>query len=185
MTSIFGGRPGRANTGTAFGLAVLLAVSAIASGTVARPFYVIQSGPSAWTLLDPASIKLINGGPVRRAITITIQRSLTGGTPSQPGYVRTLIDHDCERQETRLVSLSVYSQSAALLVEEANSRSAWMRPAAGTDGASTLRIVCSGGAGNQSVISGESIGHVVSAIMGAWQASQTTAVESRGAARSR
>jgi hypothetical protein len=150
------------------GLAAALAVS-LGSAAQARPFYVIHTAPGAMTLLDPASLQTLGGGVVRRATTITVQRSLTAEGPPQPGYVRTLVDHDCERGQARWVKLSVFSREGVLLVEETNSRSGWSAPAANTETLASLRYACGQG-GGYSVISAESIGHVVSAVMQGWSA---------------
>jgi hypothetical protein len=148
-------------------IAAAICALGMAGTAQARPFYVIHSGPGAVTLLDPTSVQTLNGGPVRRAITITVQRSLTADGPPQPGYIRTLVDHDCERQQARWVRLSVFSREGVLLVEEANRQSAWTAPAASSESFASLRYAC-GQATGYSVISGDSIGAVVSAVMQSW-----------------
>ena len=150
-------------------LLALLGALGVAAPAAARPFYIIHNTPNALTLLDPKSVQTLSGGPVRRATTITIQRSLTADGPAQPGYVRTLVDHDCERQQARWVRLSVFSRDGALVVEEANRQTAWTTPATTSETYASLRYACGQQTG-YAVISADSIGHVVSAVMEGWTA---------------
>lgn len=165
-------------------LATSVAALGIAAPATARPFYVIHSAPGAMTLLDPASVQTLHGGPVRRAVSITVQRSLTAEGPPQPGYVRTLVDHDCERQQARWVKLSVFSRDGTLVVEEANRQTAWTFPAAASELHASLRYVCGQG-GGYSVISGSSIGHVVSAVMQSLSPPPPASPVAKGLPRSR
>jgi hypothetical protein len=158
----------RRSTAIACRIALAAAIAAAVAGSaMARPFYVIHSAAGSVTLLDPTSVQTLNGGPVRRAVTITVQRSLTTEGPAQPGYVRTLVDHDCERQQARWVKLSVFSRDGVLIVEEANRQTLWTAPAATSETFASLRYACGQETG-YAVISGDSIGHVVSAVMESW-----------------
>ena len=71
------------------GLATLAATPA-----AARIFYVIQSGPESWTVMDAQGVEPVAGTAFKRAWAVRVQRNILAGDPPQPGYVRTLSEYD-------------------------------------------------------------------------------------------
>jgi hypothetical protein len=144
------------------GLAALTAASA-----AARPYYVIQSGPDAWTVMDPQGIE--RDGVVRKAWAVRVQRNLLSGNPPQPGYVRTLTEYDCDQQRTRWREVFAFSRSGAQLAHTVNARPEWGPATEDADVDAAYRVVCEG-VGGGSVVAAESVAKVVIGLMGSWDA---------------
>lgn len=133
----------------------------------ARTFYVIQSGADGWTVMDPDAIEVLDGGKVRRAWTVRIQRNITNGQPAQPGYVRSLNEYACADYRMRWREFSAFSRSGALLLSKVNPNPEWGPVAESADTRAEYRVVCEG-VGEGSVISADSVAKVVIALMGSW-----------------
>ena len=118
--------------------------------------------------MDPAAVAAAPGGRLRAAV-VTVQRSIqTGGYP-QPGYVRTLHEFDCARQESRWLSLIAFARDGSTLVKDQNPRPNWLAPPRSSDADVALRALCNGG-GGFSVVTGASMGQLVAALMQGWDA---------------
>jgi hypothetical protein len=150
------------------GTAAALAASALVCGPAqARTFYVIQSGPEAWTVMDPQGIEQVAGGPQLKAWAVRVQRNILTGNPPTPGYVRTLTEFDCTANRTRWREFSAFSRSGALLISKVNPNPEWGPAEETSDGYAAHRVVCEGGGGG-SVVSAESVAKVVISLMGSW-----------------
>jgi hypothetical protein len=148
--------------------AVVASVLALFAGAAeARVFLVVRSGSDAWTVIDPQSVEQTAGSAVRRAVSVTIQKSIAEGGGVFPGYVRTISEYDCQRRVTRWRSLAVYDRLSRRLVARENDKSDWLTPAPGSEVYASLRMVCEGGSG--AVISADSVGQVVAALMQAFE----------------
>ena len=144
------------------------AALALASVAEARSFYVVQSGPEAWTVMDPEGIERIGeGSAVRKAWAVRVQRNILTGNPPTPGYVRTLSEYDCGLNRTRWREFSAYSRSGALLVSKVNPNPEWGPADEASDTYAAHRVVCEGGGGG-AIVSAESVAKVVIRLMGSW-----------------
>lgn len=149
-------------------IAVLaLAAASLATAAQARTFYVVQSGPDAWTVMDPEGIERVDGGNVRKAWDVRVQRNILTGTPPQPGYVRTLSEYDCEADRTRWREFTAYSRSGGLLISKVNPNPEWGPANEASDTYAAFRVICRGGGGG-SVVSADTVAKVVIGLMGAW-----------------
>lgn len=146
--------------------AAALALSAAAAD--ARSFYVVQSGPDAWTVMDPEGIERVGAGSeVRKAWAVRVQRNILTGNPPTPGYVRTLSEYDCGLNRTRWREFSAFSRSGALLVSKVNPNPEWGPADEASDTYAAHRVVCEG-AGGGAIVSAESVAKVVISLMGSW-----------------
>ena len=103
------------------GSLVCLIAACAGTSVAARTFYIIQSGPEAWTVMDPQGIELVPGpGVLRQAWAVRVQRNILTGNPPQPGYVRTLSEYDCDNSRTRWREFSAYSRSGSALISKRN-----------------------------------------------------------------
>ncbi|HEY0651156.1 surface-adhesin E family protein [Phenylobacterium sp.] len=144
------------------------AALALAGAAEARSFYVVQSGPDAWTVMDPEGIERIGeGGAVRRAWAVRVQRNILTGNPPTPGYVRTLSEYDCGLNRTRWREFSAFSRSGAQLVSKVNPNPEWGPAEEASDTYAAHRVVCEGGGGG-AIVSAESVAKVVISLMGSW-----------------
>lgn len=144
-----------------------LGLVALAGVAEAKIFYVVQSGPDSWTVMDPASIELVDGGPVRKAWAVRVQRNILDGNPPQPGYVRTLTEYDCAAARTRWRDFSVFARSGTLLASKVNPNPEWGPADEASDIQAAFRVVC-GGRGGASVVAADSVAKVVISLMGSW-----------------
>jgi len=144
-----------------------LAALAAAAAVEARTFYIIQSGPDAWTVMDPEGIERVGGGAVRKAWAVRVQRNILTGNPPTPGYVRTLTEYDCEANRIRWREFSAFSRAGALLVKKVNPKPEWERADEAADTQAAHRVICEG-IGGGSVVSAESVAKVVISLMGSW-----------------
>ncbi len=146
----------------------IAAVTLFAAGAAqARIFYITQSGPDAWTVMDAEGIERTPGSPVRKAWAVRVQRNILSGNPPQPGYVRTLTEYDCEAQRTRWREFSAFSRAGGLLVSKVNPQPEWGPANEASDTYAAYRVVCEG-VGGGSVVSADSVAKVVISLMGAW-----------------
>jgi hypothetical protein len=148
--------------------AATLALALAAGAAEARSFYVIQSGPDAWTVMDPEGIERIGtGGAIRKAWAVRVQRNILTGNPPTPGYVRTLSEYDCGQNRTRWREFSAFSRSGALLISKVNPNPEWGPAEEASDTYAAHRVICEGGGGS-AVVSADSVAKVVISLMGAW-----------------
>lgn len=147
-------------------LVVLLALGAPATASSAT-YYVVQSSPDAWTVMDPQGIESIPGGVRRKAWSVRVQRNILTGDPPQPGYVRTLSEYDCDQTLSRWREFSAFSRSGATLVSKRNPNPEWGPASEAPDTYSAFKIVCQG-EGGASVVSAESLAKVVISLMASW-----------------
>jgi hypothetical protein len=151
----------------AIGLGLAAAVALIATAAEARIFVVLRSPVEGWTLYDPAAVEDRPGGVVRRVSTITVRRAIMDDGPEQPGYVRTLADYDCVQRQVRWQLVDAFARDGSLLVTQRNTAEGWRAVAADGETQAIYDALCTGAA-PRSVMSGESIGSIVSALMSAW-----------------
>jgi hypothetical protein len=152
----------------ALAASVLSAVALLPGSAQARSFFVIQSGPDAWTVMDPDGIERIGeGGALRKAWSVRVQRNILTGDPPTPGYVRTLSEYDCTLNRTRWREFSAFSRSGALLLSKVNPNPEWGPAEEASDTYAAHRVVCEGGGGG-SIVSADSVAKVVIHLMGAW-----------------
>ena len=150
------------------GSVVCLAATGVATSVMARTFYIIQSGPEAWTVMDPQGIEPLPGsGVLRQAWAVRVQRNILTGNPPQPGYVRTLSEYDCDQSRTRWREFSAYSRSGASLISKRNPNPEWGPATEAGDIYAAFKVVCQGG-GDGAVVSAESVAKVVISLMASW-----------------
>lgn len=154
--------------------ATVIASTAIAAATLfaagvaqARIFYITQSGPDAWTVMDASGIERTPGSNVRKAWAVRVQRNILSGDPPQPGYVRTLTEYDCDANRTRWREFTAYSRAGALLISKVNPQPEWGPADEAGDTYAAYRVVCEGFGGG-SVVSADSVAKVVINLMGSW-----------------
>lgn len=147
-------------------LAATLAITFAAGAAQARSYYIIQSGPDAWTVMDPEGVERLAGG-VRKAWVVRVQRNILTGNPPTPGYVRTLTEYDCEATRTRWREFSAFSRSGAMLVSKVNPNPEWGPSEEAADTYAAHRVICEGG-GSSAVVSADSVAKVVISLMGSW-----------------
>ena len=134
----------------------------------AATYYIIQSGPEAWTVMDPQGIEAIpGGGTLRRAWAVRVQRNILTGNPPQPGYVRTLSEYDCDQSRSRWREFSAFSRSGAALMSKRNPNPEWGPATDSSDIHAAYKVVCLGEGGG-AVVSAESVAKVVIGLMAAW-----------------
>lgn len=144
--------------------ATVLALAWFAPGVaLARSFVVLHLPDGSWTLIDPATIEA--DGPIRRTWTVTVRRNILDNGPPEPGYVRTLNEFDCARGVTRWRRFSAFSRTGSALVNQENKSSDWGSANSSTEAVVALRVVCGTSSGD-AVISAESIGPAVVALLG-------------------
>ncbi len=117
--------------------------------------------------LDPAAIEMVPGGSLRRAVSVTVKRSLVTGGPPQPGYIRTLNEYDCGQWRMRWQSFTVYSRFGVKVMTQVNPDPAWAPSS--FEGEASLKMVCNGTHGD-SAVAAQSMGQLVLALMSAWDA---------------
>ena len=139
-----------------------------AGSAMAKTFYVVQSGPEAWTVMDPQGIETLPGpGVLRQAWAVRVQRNILTGNPPQPGYVRTLSEYDCDQSLVRWREFSAYSRSGSALISNSNPNPEWGPPTEAGETYSAFKIVCQGG-GRAAVVSADSVARVVISLMASW-----------------
>jgi hypothetical protein len=129
--------------------------------------YVIRRTEDAWTVMDPAAIEEVPGGPVRRAYSVTVRRNLLNGGPPQPGYVRTLNEFDCDAMKFRWRTFTIYNRFGAVVVKQDNPETAFAALGRGSEEEDLFRTVCDGGGGG-SVVAAPSLGLLVIGLMHEW-----------------
>jgi hypothetical protein len=155
--------------------AVRLGIAAVAAGlaaalagpALARTFYVIQSGPQAWTVMDAQGIETIPGTALRKAWAVRVQRNILTGNPPQPGYVRTLSEYDCDQHRTRWREFTAFSRSGATLISKVNPNPEWGPADEASDTYAAFRVVCEG-VGGGSVVAADTVAKVVIGLMASW-----------------
>jgi hypothetical protein len=149
---------------TAVALAAVMAASTCQAATAAA---IVRSGPDGWTLIDRTGIEVASAS-VRTAAVVTVKRDLVGG---RPGYARTVSDYDCASRKVRWRTFSVYSRVGAKVLTRDNDRATeWTIVPPRSDEELAMRVVCQGG--GEAVISAESLGAIVLAIIQSWDQPQ-------------
>jgi hypothetical protein len=158
------------------------AKAAAAAGKTAAPppaattVYVIRRTEDSWTVMDPAAVEKVAGGPVRRTYSVVVRRNLLNGGPPQPGYVRTLNEFDCEAYKFRWRTFTIYNRFGAVVVKQDNADPAFKALERGSDEEAIFKTVCDG-AGGGSVVSAPSLGLLVIGLMQGWdEAAMTSAL---------
>ena len=129
--------------------------------------YVIRRTEDAWTVMDPAAIEKVPGGPLRRAYSVTVRRNLLNGGPPQPGYVRTLNEFDCDAMKFRWRNFTIYNRFGSVVVKQENADPAFAALGRGSEEEDVFRTVCDGGGGG-SVVAAPSLGLLVIGLMQGW-----------------
>jgi len=123
-------------------------------------------------LIDPSAVETVTGeGKVRRARTVTVQRSITADGPKQPGYVSTINDYDCLKWRSRWRAFSVYSRFGGLVLHKDNDDPDWAPIEGNFEAQAAARIACDG-RGSDSVYTASSIGQLVTTLIQAWDAAE-------------
>lgn len=136
----------------------------------AAVYAVVRSEPGVVTVMDPAAVEPVEGRPaLRRAWSVSVQKTLISGGPQQPGYIRTLNEYDCAARKIRWKSFFVYSRFGASVMQKDNDDEAWNTGAPGSEAEAALRLVCDR-SNRWSAIASQSIGQVVITLMQAWDA---------------
>ena len=138
--------------------------------------YVVRRTEDAWTVMDPAAVEKVAGGPIRRTYSVTVRRNLLNGGPPQPGYVRTLNEFDCEAMKFRWRTFTIYNRFGVVVVKQDNVDPAFKALERGSDEEAIFRTVCDGGGGG-SVVAAPSLGLLVIGLMQAWdEAAMSSAI---------
>lgn len=142
----------------------------------ATTVYVIRRTEDSWTVMDPAAVEKVAGGPIRRTYSVVVRRNLLNGGPPQPGYVRTLNEFDCEAYKFRWRTFTIYNRFGAVVVKQDNADPAFKPLERGSDEEAIFKTVCDG-AGGGSVVSAPSLGLLVIGLMQGWdEAAMTSAL---------
>ena len=150
------------------GSLVCLIAACAATRASARTFYIIQSGPEAWTVMDPQGIESVSGsGVLRQAWAVRVQRNILTGNPPQPGYVRTLSEYDCDQSRVRWREFSAYSRSGSALISKRNPNPEWGPATEAGESYAAFKVVCQS-VGGDAVVSADSIAKVVISLMASW-----------------
>jgi len=138
--------------------------------------YVIRRTEDSWTVMDPAAVEKVAGGPIRRTYSVVVRRNLLNGGPPQPGYVRTLNEFDCEAYKVHWRTFTIYNRFGAVVVKQDNADPAFKPLERGSDEEAIFKTVCDG-AGGGSVVSAPSLGLLVIGLMQGWdEAAMTNAL---------
>jgi hypothetical protein len=140
----------------------------IAPAAGAASYAMVRAQPDAITVMDPAAVEISPGGDnLRRAYSVTVQRTLTSEGPQQPGYVRTLNEYDCATRRVRWKSFSVYSRFGALVIQKDNADDAWSPTPPGSEAEASTRLVCDR-ANKWAAVAATSLSQLVISLMQAW-----------------
>ena len=135
--------------------------------------YVIRRTEDSWTVMDPAAVERVAGGPIRRTYSVVVRRNLLNGGPPQPGYVRTLNEFDCEAYKVHWRTFTIYNRFGAVVVKQDNADPAFKALERGSDEEAIFKTVCDG-AGGGSVVSAPSLGLLVIGLMQGWDEAAMT-----------
>lgn len=149
-------------------LALAGAVAGAAAPVEAAVYAMVRAEPDAITVMDPAGVETVSGSDsLRRAYSVTVQKSLVSGAPQQPGYVRTLNEYDCAARQVRWKSFSVYSRFGDLVIHKDNASDAWQSIAPGSEAEASTRLVCDH-ANRWAAVAAASVSQLVIRLMQAW-----------------
>ena len=116
---------------------------ATAPASQAAVFAMVRAEPDTITVMDPAAVEAVPGaGNLRRAYSVTVQKTLVSDGPQQPGYVRTLNEYDCAARMIRWKSFSVYSRFGDLVIHKDNADQTWSPTPPGSEAEASTRLVC-------------------------------------------
>jgi hypothetical protein len=153
---------GRRSTVSAVAAAALL----WAGAAEAKTFIVLHMPDGSQTLIDPTSIE--TEGPVRRTWTVTVRRNILDNGPPEPGYVRSLNEYDCARGVTRWRRFQAFSRTGSNIVTQENRSNEWTLADSSSEHVVALRVIC-GGSGGDAVISADTLGSAVVALLSAFE----------------
>jgi len=151
----------------------LAAVAALALGLtpsagMAASFYVLRQTPDAWTVLERGAVETTPGG-IMRAWSVTVQRSIIPGPVSQPGYVQTLSEYDCAREQTRWLRFNLYSRAGGKVMSQENAKPDWTTPARNTERGAALALLCGAEGGSDlPVVSAPTVGNLILGLFATW-----------------
>ena len=151
-------------------LFLALAAAGLAAPPAARAavFAMMRAQPDAITVMDPAAVEAVPGSDtLRRAFSVTVQKTLVSDGPQQPGYVRTLNEYDCAARMIRWKSFSVYSRFGDLVIHKDNADPAWSPTPPGSEAEASTRLVCDH-ANKWSAVAATSLSQLVIGLMQAW-----------------
>ena len=141
---------------------------ATAPASQAAVFAMVRAEPDTITVMDPAAVEPVPGADnLRRAYSITVQKTLVSEGPQQPGYVRTLNEYDCAARMVRWKSFSVYSRFGDLVIHKDNADQTWSPTPPGSEAEASTRLVCDH-ANKWSAVAATSLSQLVISLMQAW-----------------
>jgi hypothetical protein len=139
-----------------------------ASAARAAVYAVVRWEPDVVTVIDPAAIEPVTGSDnLRRAWSVSVQKTLVSDGPQQPGYVRTLNEYDCAARKIRWASFFVHSRFGALVMHKDNDAPAWNPAAPKSEAEVAMRLVCDR-SNRGSAMAAQSLSQLVIAQMRAW-----------------
>ncbi|THD57235.1 surface-adhesin E family protein [Phenylobacterium sp.] len=149
-------------------LALAALGACVAPAAEAAVYAMVRAEPDAITVMDPAAIETTPGSDsLRRAYSVTVQKTLTSEGPQQPGYVRTLNEYDCAQRKVRWKSFWVYSRFGDLVIHKDNVDGTWSPTPAGSEAEASTRLVCDH-ANKWAAVAAGSISQLVIGLMQAW-----------------
>jgi hypothetical protein len=151
-----------------FALAPAAAIVLAAAPACAATYSVVAWTPDTWTVVDPAAAEILANG-VKRLFSITVQKSISPTGVPTPGYVKTLSEYDCQRNQSRWVEFTLYDRSGAAMTKQKNPDPRWSAPASGADAGSTLTLLCNPyGAVGVPTVFAPSLGDLVIRLFARW-----------------
>jgi hypothetical protein len=149
-------------------LALTASNACAASAADAAVYAMVSERPEAVTVIDPAEVEVVPGaGGLRRAYSVTVQKTLTAEGPQQPGYVRTLNEYDCAGRTVRWKSFSVYSRFGELVIHKDNAAETWSPMSPSAEARASMRLVCDH-ANDWDAVAAPSLSQLVIGLMQAW-----------------
>jgi hypothetical protein len=149
-------------------LTLAIAGLAVAPASQAAVFAVVRAEPDTITVMDPAAVEAVPGAVnLRRAYSVTVQKTLSAEGPQQPGYVRTLNEYDCAARTIRWKNFSVYSRFGDLVIHKDNVEQTSNQAPQGVEAGVSMRLVCDH-ASPSSAVAATSLSQLVIGLMKAW-----------------
>lgn len=156
-------------------LAAALAVAAAEAedGSASAGYRIVTASKDQIVLIDPAQVETPAEGR-RRFWAVAIRRTAPFPGLENGGVVKSLLEIDCAKRQTRWISSAIYDRDYRVQTSKENSRPTWANIAPDTSAEGQLEFVC-GPAGarlaEQSYprLGGKPLGEIVAAIFeGAW-----------------
>jgi hypothetical protein len=149
-------------------LALTASSACVASAADAAVYAMVSERPDSVTVIDPAEVETMPGAAgLRRAYSVTVQKTLTAEGPQQPGYVRTLNEYDCAGRAVRWKNFSVYSRFGDLVIHKDNAVATWSLASPGSEAEASMRLVCDH-ASDWGAVAATSLSQLVIGLMQAW-----------------